>query len=376
MAYNREMNKALNIPAVQSAMEQKGLNQSTLAEQLDVNRQNVSKWFNGAVPRPNIALSLALLLDLSFDELFEVESRGAEPVVAFRKKAGREIAGSYIEKAKDRGHALKSLVEYLPFDSLYAPDEFREPVDQYEYVQQAVLNVRQSLDVEPDRELTLDDLIKNFCSQQAVLIPVLWGAKEHHENALHIYLPDSKSTWIFINLDAEYLDFKFWLAHELAHAYTPSLVGDAAENFADSFAGALLFPGPLAEDAYNSMNGDASGVVVNKLKSLAERYKVSPITIYYQILAYCKSRNLRFNELGNGIFGAARNLNKNFEKPSELWKVDSPASLIRAGDDNLKSPFFSVLKDYLQSSGKESSYIASLMDLSLVDAKSVQLELG
>jgi hypothetical protein len=45
----------------------------------------------------------------------------------------------------------------------------------------------------------------------AVLVPVLWGAREHHGNALNIYLPDSQTTWVFVNLDSNIVDFKFWM---------------------------------------------------------------------------------------------------------------------------------------------------------------------
>jgi Zn-dependent peptidase ImmA (M78 family) len=80
---------------------------------------------------------------------------------------------------------------------------------------------------------------------------VMWGEKQNHKNALHILLPQEKVTFIFLNLDTRLEDFKFWMAHELAHVYTPDLAGtDEGEDFADAMAGALLFPKSLAETAY------------------------------------------------------------------------------------------------------------------------------
>ena len=67
-----------------------------------------------------------------------------------------------------------------------------------------------------------------------MLIPVLWGARDRHENALHIYLPGSATTWVYLNLDSEVHDFKLWMAHELAHVLAPGLRGDLGEDFADS----------------------------------------------------------------------------------------------------------------------------------------------
>jgi Zn-dependent peptidase ImmA (M78 family) len=51
------------------------------------------------------------------------------------------------------------------------------------------------------------------------------GEKKRHENALHILLPAEKVTFIYLNLDTHLEDFKFWMAHELAHVYTPELAG-------------------------------------------------------------------------------------------------------------------------------------------------------
>ena len=82
---------------------------------------------------------------------------------------------------------------------------------------------------------------------------VLWGTKKTHENAIHIYLPDSQTTWVYLNLETNVHDFKFWMAHELGHCLSPSLSGNEAEDFADGFAGLLLFPKVLAESAYHQI---------------------------------------------------------------------------------------------------------------------------
>lgn len=39
------------------------------------------------------------------------------------------------------------------------------------------------------------------------------------------------------------------MAHELGHCMSPGLEGDEAEDFADAFAGCLLYPAELAEQA-------------------------------------------------------------------------------------------------------------------------------
>ncbi|WP_245710987.1 hypothetical protein [Thorsellia anophelis] len=75
----------------------------------------------------------------------------------------------------------------------------------------------------------------------------MWGAKQRHENAVYIHLPDSGSTWGYLNLKTNIRDFKFWMTYELDHSLSATLESDDAENFADAFAASLLYPHELAE---------------------------------------------------------------------------------------------------------------------------------
>src|SRR5690606_4886515 len=126
----------------------------------------------------------------------------------------------------------------------------KDPVNEYAYIQQVAQKVRRDINVAEDGTLDFQHLIKRFRALQTVLVPVLWGEKQVHENAIHIFLPDSGTTWVYLNLDVNVHDFKFWMAHELGHCLSPTLRGDAAEDFADAFAGALLFPASKAEPAH------------------------------------------------------------------------------------------------------------------------------
>ena len=119
---------------------------------------------------------------------------------------------------------------------------------------------------------------------QAILVPVLWDSKERHENALHIFLPESMTTWISLNLDVEIHGFKFWMAHELGHCLAPELVGNEGEDFADAFAGALLFPQQLAEQAYKDVSRrKGRGRQVNAIKDIAEQHLISPVSVYFEL---------------------------------------------------------------------------------------------
>ncbi len=245
------MSNSLNTPAIQDAMEASGLNAANLAKKIGVSRESVSKWLKGeSYPRPDKLLKLALTLQLKREQIVQPAQPAIEPVIAFRKRGSTKTTVRHKSNAREMGYLLKPLVEYLPFDQLIGPATLKQPKLDYGYLQNLVEEIRQEMGVSAMEEITYRHLIKRFQDMQTVLIPVLWGAKDRHENALHIFLPDSKTTWIYLNLDSEAHDFKFWMAHELGHVLAPDLRDDEGEDFADAFAGVLLFPENLAKKTY------------------------------------------------------------------------------------------------------------------------------
>jgi len=98
------MEKQLNIPALQAAMDTKGLNQSKLAKALGVSPTSVSQWVMGAkMPRPDKLLKLGMLLRLPFNQLVILPPNPAKPVVSFHRlnqgenKEGCTMGGSCTE---------------------------------------------------------------------------------------------------------------------------------------------------------------------------------------------------------------------------------------------------------------------------------------
>ena len=351
-----------------------------MAKELDVSREAVSKWLNGATtPRPDKLLKLALLFDLHFDQLI-VKNLSDEPVIAFRKRGATKTNESHIAHAKDMGNMLKPLVPFLPYDKFTRPATLKKPVNEYSYLQKVAAKLRAELGVNLSDELDFHHLIKKFNALQTVLIPVLWGSKEKHENALHIFLPDSMTTWVYLNLDSEVHDFKFWMAHELGHIHAPDLRGDEGEDFADSFAGALLFPEPLAKNLYEKLSRLQNiGAQVNNIKSLAERYTISPITVYQEINKYAQHHRMNAIDLGNGIYGAATNINKKFRTVSETLfdgERPTPAKYIEISEQSFDSPFFRTLRDYLDKYEKSAGYVRTILDVPLLDAKGIYVELS
>ena len=378
-AYNIVMKtRKLNIKRIEESTERLGFNKSKLASVVDVSRETVSQWFKGEkFPRPDKLLKLSMTLGLKFDELVSTISSENEPIVAFRKKGNHKITGQYLEEARDTGRILSNLIPYLPFDRLSRPKTLIRPVLDYAYMQQVAKNIRNRIEKAPNDKIEFEDLIKFFNDLNAVIIPVLWGSKEKHENALHIYLPDSMTTWIYLNLDCNFHDFKFWMAHELGHVLAPDLHDDEGEDFADAFAAALLVPEEIAAGEYPHLRkADKISQRINHIKSVAKRLSVSPLTVYWEINKYAKHRKLPKIDLEQAqeIFRANTNFNKAFKTTSEYLfedKTPAPDQYIRLAKDHFGSPFFGSLKEYIKDHREQAGFVQSILRISLLDARNI-----
>lgn len=375
------MPRSLNLGRLDHALAAHGLSQTTLAKEIGVTRAAVSKWFRGeSFPRPDKLLKIALAVGLPYEELVS-ESVPHEPVVAFRKKGARKTTETHVARAKDMGRMLARLVPHLPGKPLTDPPALREPNLDYEYLQRVARDVREKLGVTEAAPLEFGDLIGHFERFAVVLIPVFWGHREAHENALHIHLPESGTTWIYLNLDSQTHDFKFWMAHELGHVISPSLEGDDAEDFADAFAAALLFPEECAAAEYETLaRGVNPGSIINHLKVVAERFMISPITVFEQVRQYARATHQPALALDRkAIYPAATNFNKQFYTIREtLFDGEEPtaASYIKKSEEIFGTPFFKALSGYLRDAEAGAGYVQAILNTSLVDAKAITAELA
>jgi len=369
------MSEKLNVDAARAAMKAKGLSQTALANSLDVSKEAVSQWLaHKSFPRPNKLLKLAKLLGLGFKEIVTI-GEDHQPVVAFRKKQGTKTKNHHVENAKDMGRCLVHLVPYLEVDSLEMPPVLKSPVCEYEYLQKVANKIRADINVGATETIDFPHLIRRFSELQATIIPVLWGKKQRHENAVHILLPESKTTWVYLNLDTNVHDFKFWMAHELGHCLSPSLTGSAeGEDFADALAGALLFSKEKAEQAYLEVKSERlKQAQINRLLSIAEKDVISPYTVLLQINSYARYQNLQQIEPGKGFFPKVARFNESFKDLSEvifedLDRVD-PSEFISKTEVIFDSIFFETLGNFLRDTKKGPGFVQSVMDMPLLDSQ-------
>lgn len=379
------MQKSLQIERIQERLGESGLNSSSLAKQLGLSRAAVSKWFTGkAFPRPAELLKLGKLLDLGFKDIVASGEVTRAPLVAFRKRAGTITTEAHNEKAQEMGRLLESLVPHLGHDRFVTPGRLKNPVLEDDYIQELVEKVRLDLQLDPVKPIHFQDLIARFNQLQAVLVPVMWGSKTGHANALHLYLPDSQTTFVLLNLDSELHDFKFWMAHELGHVLSVALLekGDikAAEDFADSFAGALLFPRAAAGKWFPAyQRAQSVPAKVGVLLKAAREYVISPFSIYKELEKFAAASSSSFDEIAQSyLHGAISTFNKEFKTISEiLFDGQRPSAdhyMLKALE-LFQTPVFKALREHVLNSDVSESVISRMLDIPLVDAKELKMAL-
>lgn len=371
------MQRSLSRSKVKASLEVLGWTQSKLAENVGVTPQAVTNWMSGSdFPRPDKLLKLATLLKLAFNDL--VEARSDQPIVAFKKKGGAKTTEIHRQKAVSMGIMLKPLVSYLPrVKSLRTI--ISSPSTQYDALQSAVEEVRIKLNIGKGASLRYEEIITEFDRNDAVIVPVMWGRKDRHENALHILLPADQVTFIYLNLDTYIEDFKFWMCHELAHVYTPELAGkDEGEDFADAFAGALLFPREQASKAHAEATAMATHQgEIGVLLRYADEHEISVFTVYCQVQNYAMALGLAPLRTTEHSLHAVRTMKRGDLVSQILFRnlPPEPDAFITCAHATFKSHFFTALQQMLRDKETGAGYLHQVLDISIQDASALHAEL-
>ncbi len=372
------MEKTLSRASIDEALQKVGFSQAELARQLQVSPQAVTNWLKGKdFPRPDKLLRLSVLLRIPFEQLVAKSTVGA-PVIAFRKRGNTKPTAAHLAHAAEMGELLKAAVPFLPPRPAIRL-RMDSPSLAYPALQQAVTDVRGRLGIGHTVPVQYARLIGQFVEAGAVLVPVLWGEKKRHENALHICLPSEDVTFIFLNLDTRLEDFKFWMAHELAHVYTPRLAGtDEGEDFADAFAGALLFPQPCAEAAYADAHGKSEQAVIAALNRHAERHAISLYSVYMEVEKYREFAKHPVLNVAATSIHAFRNGNNSGLVSRALFGNAPPSAktYLASCEQIFKCPLFVALRAMIKAREMGASYIHQVLDIPLSDATAIHAELA
>lgn len=365
------MEKVINGDNLRQALQARGWTQKDLANELGVTAQAVTNWLKGVdFPRPPKLLQLATKLQLQFSDLVLTPSQ-EKPVIAFRKKGNSKTTEDHILRAMAIGSLLKPLVGFLDEQSSFRT-QFAAASTVYEPLQAMAAQVRSRIGLGEESVLLYEHLIEQFSSNGAVIVPVMWGEKHLHKNALHILLRQEKVTFIFLNLDTHLEDFKFWMAHELAHVYTPELAGtNQGEDFADAFAGALLFPRALAKETYARSSRQASiKDEVKVLQEAARTHSISLYSVFQEVNHYAKASGLPAIRCPDKDIHAIRNSLRGPLVSESLFRPlpPKPEVFVAAAKTVFGSDFFPALQRMLRVHGTGPGYVQQIMDIPLQDA--------
>ncbi len=373
------MHKVIHSEKLKEALQARGWTQKELANELQVTAQAVTNWLKGTdFPRPDKLLKLATTLKLGFGDLI-LDSTKDQPVIAFRKKGGAKTTDTHVLKAIAMGSLLKPLVPFLSeLRSLRV--QIPSPSTQYDALHATAAEVRARIGLGSQAVLSYEHLIDQFGTNGAVIVPVLWGEKQNHKNALHILLPQEKVTFVFLNLDTRLEDFKFWMAHELAHVYTPDIAGkDEGEDFADALAGALLFPKSLAETAYPQVfKQTTASSEIRELQRYANTHSISLFSVFCEINRYAKAQGLPALRCKDTDIHAIRNSQRGKLISEILFEPTppEPSAYIAAAQNVFRSAFFPALQRMIKSKGTGAGYVQQIMDIPMQDAVALHGELS
>jgi len=374
------MKKALNIKYINKALAEKGFSQADIARSLEVTRATVSLWFkNEKFPRPKMLLQLGRSLGLPFEKIVIAETDESAPKVAFRKKGKRIARSDHFEAAQQIGELLEKLSSELAQDVYFEKTVLRNPKNEYKYIQSYVAKIREEINVESVAPVEFEDIIQKFLDLNVILVPVLWGPKENEENALCVYLPNSNTTWVYLNIDAKIHDFKFWMAHELAHVLISFDHSKESEAFMDTFAQTLLFPEACAKEAHKRLLCLKTNVRrLNKVFEIADRYMINPYTVLKSVNSYAIENGLTEFKPDKTFFSKWHARNNNYKSVTQILTESTdplPTDYIGLCKEAFGSPFFDLLKSYIAKHNVSAGFIQNILNTSILDAKSIYQEL-
>lgn len=367
----------LNLPAIKSAMTKLGLTGSALAEKCEVSREAASNWLAGeSIPRPSKLTKLAEVLGLSIDKLLEMEDETPEPVFAYRTKANRAVSGSSKLAAEELARHLQQLLPYVDSRSEFAPPQVVDPVVDEDHIRKVAERVRSSLNLGAAEPVSNEQMVSLFHAFGAFLVPVLWGLnKEQHENALSVYLPDSRASFVVFNLGCKQDDFKYWLAHEYGHCLSlHKLQDDEGETYAEKFAQCLVFPAAAAKECLAAIRqATTKNGQMRVAQDFADRFGVSIVTVLKESdRESVASIGAKTGLVDTGFWPAWKmGRDKVPSVAHALFNTDTPSQeeYIAKAEAVYGTPIFRALAEFQrEDGGRNPAFIAHTLKVGLGDA--------
>lgn len=362
----------LDTKLIRSTLKKLGLSQTNLAKECGVSKEAVSNWLSGeSIPRAGKALALADTLKLSLDEIFiKAGNTLAEPVIAYRMRNNRPPTLAAQTAGEEIGRHLKQLLPLTGSNSAFTPRHLANPRIDDDYIANIASATREQLGLTDSEPITCDHLINLIHSFGAFLIPVFWGEnKDGHENAMSVYLPDSKSSWVLFNLGCRFDDLSYWLSHEFAHCLTlHTMQGNEGEKFAERFAQSLLFPQKIAEEALITVRQAKKPLAM--ARQFAKTHNISVVAVIKAIDRVALLHGETPTGLGTPTFYAKWKAEKSTEPTvaKGLFGEENLdlRNLMAKSEKHFQTPIFRALAKWQRiQGGRSPAFISSTLNLDL-----------
>ena len=365
----------LNVELIKSSMTRRGLSGVALGIACGVSKEAVSNWLNGeSIPRPNKLAVLAKELGIDAEELLIPDPRApVEPIVAFRMRGNKPPTAEAREAGEEVGRHLRQLLPFM--GPQFSPRHIERPTLDEAFIDEVASTIRKRLGLSPIEQVSHSHLVALLREFGACLVPVYWGGdKVGHENAMSVYLPDTKSSWVLFNVGCRLDDFSYWLAHEFGHCLTlHTLTGDEGEEFAELFARALLFPKELARKALEDIRSTEAGERMNLVRWYAAKFGVSMVTVMRLADKVARLDGVEPTGLESPDFYAEwkKDETSALTASDEVFGTKKPSmsDLVVKGEAVFGTPIFRALARWQKSEGGRSpAFVAASLNLKLGDA--------
>lgn len=347
-----------------SKIKSKGISQKDLATELGVSPQAVSSWLKGKkMPESKNLIKISKILDISFNEIIQ---KKIDYTYNFKLPDGVKIpSAEKIEKSEDMASCLEELLPYVRKIFFKKPTRLINPDYDLDYIETVTNEYRKEVISNNNIDSLTKipkELILSYMKNQlnTVIIPVLWGNKKHFANALNFSFTDL--SFLYINLNSEIDDLRFWLLHEFGHLINPDN-SEKSEKFADQFAAYFLVDTNLAQKTYQILNsGLTHQEKINFLNSTASHLGIAPYTIYKRAVYYSRQHNIDFKF----DYEYIPHTSKSYFVYDENFTIKKYIDYDR---NVFNSNFFSYLSNYLKDNDNSSShFIMRLLNISYYDA--------
>lgn len=352
---------------IKDLLENKSITQETLAHEVGVSRQALSKWIKGQTPTGSHLVRLCGALGVPADYFF-TEEPGRIAAPAHRTRGNAKNNEAMQDETLELARAYELFFRQAPKPGL-VPSLRSSRTE--EDARRAARELRNMAGAVEDSPLSAEQVFRLYEQLKISLIPVLFPEKV---KSYAFYVRINGHRVVFLNRRSNRLDMTFALIHEAVHAVRDEEQDSSLdeeqereeEAFCDRVANLVQFPDSHVDGVWALLREIPPAKQVNLLKGLCLREGHA----MYGVIKRLEERHSRFSLK---VGGADANLHKSADAVDDAFLATNDP---RTYMDNLRrvSPvFMRLLTESVSNLGPR--MLGELLQLDWLDAKELKKEL-